>query len=158
MVAALALAGGACGGDDDGDVTDDAAVTTDESNGDADSGDDDAAGDDSGASASDVNDEATLVDDSGDDTSDDTSDADTTADTVAGGSGDDSGSDDVTLREQTIAQLVGVGLTDVQATCIVDNVGDLEEFARTGESDPTAFLALVEPCEIDLTLLTPPGS
>ena len=46
IVAALALAGVACGGDDD--ATDDGAATTDEANGDADSGDDEDSGDDGG--------------------------------------------------------------------------------------------------------------
>jgi hypothetical protein len=142
MVAALALAGGACGGDDDGDVSDDAVVSTTESNGAADStGTDSGDAVEIGYTESDEND-----DDSGDDT----------ADTVADESGDDSDSADGPLREQTIAQLIGVGLTEVQAECIVDNVPDLEEFARTGQTDPTAFLALVEPCAIDLSLLTPP--
>jgi hypothetical protein len=142
MVAALALASGACGGDDDGDVSDDAVVSTTESDGAADSsGTDSGDAVEVGYTESDEND-----DDSGDDT----------ADTVANESGDESSSDDGTLRDQTIARLVGVGLTEVQAVCVVDNVPDLDEFVRTGESDPTAFLLLVEPCAIDLTLLTPP--
>lgn len=142
MVAALALAGGACGGDDDGDVSDDAVVSTTESNGAADSsGTDSGDAVEIGYTESDEND-----DDSGDDS----------ADTVADESGDESGSDDGTLRGQTIVRLVGIGLTEDQAACITDNVPDLEEFVRTGESDPTAFLALVGPCAIDLSLLTPP--
>ena len=138
VVAALALAGGACGGDD-GDVSDDAVVSTTESNGAADSsGTDSGDAVEIGYTESDEND-----DDSGDDS----------ADTVA----DESGSDDGTLRGQTIVRLVGIGLTEDQAACITDNVPDLEEFVRTGESDPTAFLLLVEPCAIDLSLLTPTG-
>ena len=152
MVAALALAGGACGGDDDGDVSDDAPAATDDSSSDTDSGDADSGdADDSGGVDSDQNDAGTLLDNSDDDSGDDTADT-AAADTVADGSG----SDDVTLRGQTIVRLVGVGLTEDQAACITDNVPDLEEFVRTGESDPTAFLLLVEPCAIDLSLLTPP--
>jgi hypothetical protein len=45
MVAALALAAGACGGDDDSDVSSDAEATSDTSNDDADSGDDNDSGD-----------------------------------------------------------------------------------------------------------------
>jgi hypothetical protein len=147
MVAALALAGGACGGDDDGDVTDDAAAATDESNGDADSSDTDSGDeDDTGGSESDQNSEGTIEDGGGDDT----------ADTVAD-ENDDSISEDGTLRDVTMAQLIGVGLTEDQAACIVDNIDDLEEFAQTGASDPTAFLNLVGTCEIDLTQLTPPA-
>jgi hypothetical protein len=143
MVAALALAGGACGGDDDGDVSDDAVVSTTASTGTADSsGTDPGDAVEVGYTESDENDD----DDSGDDT----------ADTVADESGDESSPDDGTLRDQTIVRLVGIGLTEVQAACITDNVPDLEEFVRTGESDPTAFLLLVEPCAIDLSLLTPP--
>jgi hypothetical protein len=71
-------------------------------------------------------------------------------------SGDDSGLDGTT-RDQVITQLTGVGLTEEQANCIVDNVDDLEDFATTGASDPTAFLALVETCDIDLTTLQPPA-
>jgi hypothetical protein len=147
MVAALAIAGGACGGD----ATDDAAATTDGS-GDTDSGDT-IAGDADEASGSASGDDANGDDDSGDGDSGD----DDSADDTGEGSGDDSSTGEVTLRDETIARLIGVGLTEVQAICIADNVPDLEEFVRTGESDPTEFLALVEPCAIDLATLTPPG-
>jgi hypothetical protein len=89
--------------------------------------------------------DVTVADDSGDDTG------------TTGGGDDDSGLDDGTTREQVITQLTEVGLTDDQATCIVDNIDDLEEFAQTGASDPTAFLNLIGTCEIDLTQLTPPA-
>ena len=146
MVGALALAGGACGGDD-GSATDDAVVSTTESNGAADSSGTDS-GDlvEAGYIESDQNSETTIDDDSGDDNGDET---------VADES-NDSTSDDGTLRDETIERLIGVGLTEVQAICIVDNVPDLEEFVRVGESDPMMFLSLVEPCGIDLTQLTPP--
>ena len=147
MVAALALAGGACGGDDDGDVSDDAVVSTTESNGAADSNGTDSSGTDSG--------DAVEIGYTESDENDDDSGGDP-ADTVADESGDESSSEDVTLRGQTIVRLVGIGLTEDQAACITDNVPDLEEFVRTGESDPTAFLALVGPCAIDLSLLTLP--
>ena len=155
MVAALALAGGACGGDD-GDVTDDAMVSTTESNGAADSNTTDSSGTDSGDAVeigytendeNDVNDEGTIDDD-----------GEESADTVADENGDESSSEYGTLRDETITRLIGVGLTEVQAICIVDNVSDLEVFVRTGESNPMEFIALAEPCAIDLTLLTPPGS
>jgi hypothetical protein len=71
---------------------------------------------------------------------------------------DDNGSfDEDTARAEIIPQLIAVGLTEVQATCIVDNVADLEDFAQTGASDQTEFRNLVETCEIDPDLLTPPG-
>ena len=149
------LAGGACGGDDDGGVTDDAAVATTESDGAADSSNTDPGDDnDTGGTESDENDENNeviidaTIDTAGDAATDATIDA----------AGDDSSSDDGTLRGQTITRLIGVGLTEDQAICIADGVPDLEEFVLTGESDPTEFLALVGPCEIDLTKLTPPGT
>jgi hypothetical protein len=247
MIAALALAAGACGGDDDADVSDDAAASdvtsvVDDSSPDVDSGDDSGGGEwcdlarelDSNDVLDDVdiedpdaiesafeemidltqqaadsapdeikddvelvvetardlvdelrdvdfdftaldqsvldNPEATAAgeridaygervcgidggstDDTDVDTGDDTLDTETDA---TDASGDDSGLDGTT-RDQVIAQLTGVGLTEDQANCIVDNVDDLEEFASTGASDPTAFLALVETCDIDLTQLQP---
>lgn len=82
---------------------------------------------------------------------------DDTASTVGTATDDSDDALSGDLRDQTIDQLTAVGLTEDQAGCIVDNVDDLEDFAQTGAADPTAFLALVETCDIDLTQLTPPG-
>jgi hypothetical protein len=151
VVAALVLAGAACGGDGDGAVNE-AAVATTEADGAADSSNTDS-GDDDDAGRTDSNENNDVITDANIDTA-----GDATTDATIDAAGDDGSSDDGTLRGQTITRLIDVGLTEDQAICVADGVPDLEEFVRTGESDPTEFLALVEPCAIDLTKLTPPGT
>ncbi|HEX4981333.1 MAG TPA: hypothetical protein VFV63_06530 [Ilumatobacteraceae bacterium] len=137
MVAALALAGGACGGGDNDDNTDDATATADEA-------------DDAG----DVTDEApgtSDADDAGDVTVTGVT-VDIDAVTADGGIVTDVG----LIRDELMRQLVLAGMTDVQATCMADNL-DMEQVAANGANDLTMFINLFETCGIDASKLTQPG-
>jgi hypothetical protein len=54
-----------------------------------------------------------------------------------------------TVREQITAQLVQLGFTDEEATCIVDQI----DFSQVDELDEHAMLAAFDACEISLTRL-----
>ena len=135
--AALALALGACGGDDNDDVTDGATATADEA-------------DDSG----DVTDAPATSDEADD--SGDVADTGVTFDIDA--VADDGGTvtDVGLIRDELVRQLILAGMTDDQATCMADNL-DMEEVAANGANDLTMFIDLFETCGIDVSKLTPPG-
>jgi hypothetical protein len=135
--AALALALGACGGDDNDDVTDGATATAGEA-------------DDSG----DVTDAPATSDEADD--SGDVADTGVTFDIDA--VADDGGTvtDVGVIRDELVRQLILAGMTDDQATCMADHL-DMEEVAANGANDLTMFIDLFETCGIDVSKLTPPG-
>jgi hypothetical protein len=146
MVAALALAGGACGGDDNDNVTD-GATATDAATATAGEADD----------SGDVTDDAPATSDEANDSSDVTVtgvtvDIDIDAVTDDGGTVTDVG----LIRDELVRQLILAGMTEDQATCMADNL-DMEEVAANGANDLTMFINLFETCGIDASKLTPPG-
>lgn len=94
------------------------------------------------------------------DASDDSSD-DVSGDVVP--AADDDDTDDTgdfnpaggTIREQMVAQLSSIGLTEAEATCIADNLDFTDPAAASG--DVAAMLGFFEQCGIDLARLADLG-
>ena len=53
-------------------------------------------------------------------------------------------------------QFTAMGMTEDQASCMVDNL-DMEEVVASGATDPMMFLDLFETCDINMAELQPPG-
>jgi hypothetical protein len=124
MIAALALAAGACGGDDDSDVSSDAEATSD----------------------SDVSSDAEVTSDTSNDDADSGDDNDSGDTSDSGDLGDLSGTD-----EQEIARSFFelMGLTEEQASCVIDKI-DLDEIeTATDDLDLSRYTDVLEDCGVD---------
>jgi hypothetical protein len=88
------------------------------------------------------------------------SDADVTDDTAVT---EDTGTDDGatvsipgTIQDMLMSQFVLAGMTEEQATCMVENL-DMEDVAANGAADLSMFIELFETCGIDPSKLAPGG-
>jgi hypothetical protein len=81
-------------------------------------------------------------------TTDDAAAPDDTGAAPAGGDG--------TVEAELMRQFTAIGMTEDQASCMVDNL-DMEEVVANGATDPMMFLDLFETCDINMAELQPPG-
>ena len=86
--------------------------------------------------------------DTGTATTDDATATDDTGDAVVSGEG--------TVQDELMRQFTAMGMSEDQASCLVDNL-DMDEVVANGANDPSMFLDLFETCDINLAELQTGG-